>query len=144
MPLSRADESLVVAAYYRGRIPSDRDWFSNSDQIVTLSLFYTGEISSEECVRRFSERSYVGGLYHEDGELTELVETRYRELIKLLRESPELIEGAGNLETPADPTFTSCRLTAVGEKLACLLIPSFREKPEFPNWPDRRTFPTVP
>jgi len=43
---------------------------------------------------------------------------RYRLLLKLLREHPELIEAGGDTETPADPTFTSCRLTVAGEREA--------------------------
>lgn len=144
MPFSSVEESLLVAAYYRGGSPDDRIWTSNSDQVVTLSLFYTGDISSEDCIERFSKRGYVSGLYEEDGELNELIETRYRVLIELIRESPELIEGGGNLRLPADPTYTACRLTVAGQEAACLLMQSFRKKPDFPNWPDRRTFPIVP
>jgi hypothetical protein len=58
-----------------------------------------------------------------------------------LREHPELIEGSGDLKTPADPTFTSCRLTIAGQTLACARIPSLRVKPEFSNWPDQRQLP---
>jgi hypothetical protein len=143
MPLSSVEESLLVASYYRGGSPDDRIWTSNADQVVTLSFFYTGDISSEVCIERFSRRGYVGGLYQEDGKLIEWIETRYRVLIELIREHPELMEGGGDLETPADPTFTACRLTVAGLRLACSLVPSFRQKPEFPDWPDRRTFPSV-
>jgi hypothetical protein len=141
MALSTVEESLLVAAYSRGGSPDDGCWTSNSDQILALSLFYTGDISSEDCAERFSRKSYVGKLYLPDGELTELIEARYMALIHLLREHPELIEGGGDFETPAYPTFTSCRLTVAGQKLACSLEPAFRQKPDFPNWPDQRTFP---
>jgi hypothetical protein len=141
MPLSTVEESLLVAAYYRGMSPKEHGWVSNSDQIVTLSLFYTGEISSEDCTERFARRSYVGRLYQPDGELSEPIATRYGRLISLLRDHPELIGGGGDLETPSDPTFTSCRLTAAGRYLASSLVPSFPKKPKFPNWPDKRITP---
>ena len=55
MPLSKTQKSLLVAAYFRGGNPDDGDgWFSNCDQVVTLSLFYTGNMSYEECIERFS------------------------------------------------------------------------------------------
>ena len=53
MTLSFIEKSLLLAAYYRGGCQTDAVWSSNSDQIVTVSLFYTGDISSTECVRRF-------------------------------------------------------------------------------------------
>lgn len=143
MPLTSVEESLLVAAFYRGGCPDDPNWTSNSDQVVTLSLFYTNDISPEDCVERFFQRGYVGGLYEEDGELKELIKTRYRVLIELIRKNPELIKGGGNLEMPADPTFTACRLTVAGQKTACLLTASFRQKPEFPNWPDQQAFPVL-
>ncbi|HTI51247.1 MAG TPA: hypothetical protein VL475_09860, partial [Planctomycetaceae bacterium] len=142
-PLSSIDESLLVAAYLRGGSPDDGVWVSNSDQIVTLSLFYTGEISSGECAARFSRRSYVGGLYDEKCRLTDRIAARYDRLLELLRAHPELIEGGGDLVTPADPTYTSCRLTLGGRTLACALAPSLPQKPEFPNWPDKRAFPVT-
>jgi hypothetical protein len=135
--MTRIEESLLVAAYYRGGRPEDRGWTSNCDQVVTLSLFYTEDISAEECAERFFHRRYVGGLYREDGTLEESVEERYRVLIRLIGERPEWIEGGGDLGSPADPTFTACRLTAAGRELARSLVATFRPKPEFPNWPDR-------
>ncbi len=141
---STVEESLLLAAYFRGGSPDDHAWLSNSDQIVTLSLYYTGDISSEDCAERFSRKSYVGKLYQPDGELSELIETRYWHLISLLRKRPELIEGGGDLETPADPTYTSCRLTVAGQRSARTVVSSFRPKPGFPNWPDKRTIPGEP
>jgi hypothetical protein len=138
MPLSTIDESLLLAAFFRGGSLDDQVSVSNSDQVVTLSLFYTGDISFEECAARFSRRSCVGGLYDGECQLMEMIAERYGLLIQLVRDHPDLIEGAGDLRTPADPTFTSCRLTVAGRALALKLIPSFREKPEFPNWPDQR------
>lgn len=140
MHLSKIEESLLAAAYFRGGGPDDRAWVSNSDQIVTLSLFYTGDITADDCAERFSRKRCISKLYRPDGKLIETIETRYRQLIDLLGEHPELIEGGGDLVTPSDPTFTSCRLTLAGQELACSLIPSFRPKPEFPNWPDKRSF----
>lgn len=139
--LSLIEESLLVAAYYRGGSSSDEIWRSNSDQIITLSLFYTGELSSEDCAERFSDRCGVAGQYQEDGELTVLVKSRYAQLLKMLQAHPELIEGAVNFETPVDPIYTSCRLTEAGMNLARQLIPSLPQKPEFSKWPDKRTFP---
>ena len=57
----------------------------------------------------------------------------------MLRRCPGFIEGGGDLKRPADPTYTSCRLTVAGQRLALTFLPDFRRKPEFPNWPDRRT-----
>jgi hypothetical protein len=140
MSLSPIEKSLLIGAYFRGNIPGDRRWTSSSDQIVTLSLFYTGDISATECATRFSVPRYVQGLYDDEGELRDEIWTRYKALIQLLRDHPEYIEGGGNFETPADPTYTACRLTEAGVALAKTFIPSFAFKPEFPDWPDRRTF----
>ncbi len=139
MLLTPVEQSLMLAAYFRGGLHSDPVWYSGSDQIVTLSLFYTGDISSTECVRRFSDRGYVRNVYDEEGELSEEIESRYGVLVKLVREHPELIEGGGNFETPAHPTFTACRLTEDGLDVAPGLLDSFPRKPEFPAWPNRRT-----
>ena len=144
MSLSSIDESLLAAAYFRGgRTPSGIGWSSNTDQVLTLSLFYTGDISAAECAERFSRKSYISGLYQDDGELTEQIGTRYRHFIRLLRAHPELLQGGGNYTLPADPTYTACGLTDAGLDLACELIPSFPSKPEFPEWPDRRVFPAT-
>ncbi|MFO1007356.1 MAG: hypothetical protein U0929_15455 [Planctomycetaceae bacterium] len=139
MSLSRIEESLLVATYFRGRIPKDDHWTSSSDQIVTLSLFYTGDITAEECVDRFSVKSYMRGLYTPDGELEEHIRTRYYELIRLVKTRNDLIVGAGGLDRPADPTFTACGLTDAGLGLISSLIQLFPPKPDFPNWPDRRS-----
>ncbi|WP_417380816.1 hypothetical protein [Gimesia sp.] len=132
---------LVLAAYFRGGSPEDHTWTSNTDQILTLSLFYTGHITSEECVSRFARRSCLQKLYTAEGELTEEIESRYQALIRLIHEHPELIEGNGDFALPADPTFTACRITEAGFLLASRLINSFPRKPDFPDWPDQRTLP---
>ncbi len=139
MPLTSVEASLVLAAYFRGGSPDDQTWTSNVDQILTLSLFYTEEITSEECVRRFARRSGLQKLYTAEGELTEEIANRYQALIQLLQNHPQLIEGSGNFALPAHPTFTSCRLTKKGFLLAASLINTFPQKPEFPDWPDQRT-----
>lgn len=141
MTLAPVEESLIVAAYFRGGSQSEQRWTSNSDQVLTLSLYYTGDITAEDCRSRFSCRSHVQELYSEDGQLTEEIEARYKVLIRLLAEHPELIEGGGNFQTPAFPTFTACRLTTVGLQLAERLIDAFPRKPDFSNWPDQRTMP---
>jgi hypothetical protein len=138
MPLTRIEESLVLAAYFRGGSRDQRQWNSNSDQILTLSLFYTGDISEADCARRFAIQYQLQELYDESGELTEEIDGRYKVLINLLHEHPELIEGGGNFATPAYPTFTACRLTDTGLALATTLVTQFPKKPDFPNWPDRR------
>ena len=124
-------------------LSNDHTWTSNTDQILTLSLFYTRDITSAECVSRFTHRSYIQKLYDEKGELTEQIESRHKTLINLLQEHPELIESSGNFEHLAQvhPTFTACRLTNAGLRLALNLINSFPQKPDFPNWPDNRTMP---
>lgn len=149
MGLTRIEESLVLATYFRGGSQDDHAWTSNTDQILTLSLFYTDDIASTDCAERFSKRSYVQKLYDETadlnehpwGKLTDEIEGRYRILINLLRSHPELIEGGGNFDTPAHPTFTACRLTDAGLRLAETLEEQFPKKPDFPHWPDQRTMP---
>ena len=141
MELSAIDKALLLAAFFRGNIPDQNHWTSSSDQIVTLSLFYTEDINSEDCQSRFSNPGYVGGLYDDNGELRPQIESRYHELIELLRQRPQLIEGGGNFETPAHPTYTACRLTDDGIGLIPDIVDLFPRQPEFPNWPDRRAYP---
>jgi len=142
MNISLIDNSLLLAAFFRGNTRDQDRWTSSSDQVVTLSLFYTGDISAEDCRSRFSNRGrVVGGLYDDRGELQPLIETRYRHLINLLREQPQLIEGGGNFETPAHPAYTACRITDDAVRRIPDIIDQFPRKPDFPDWPDRRTFP---
>lgn len=139
MSLSSIDESLLLAAYFRGNTLDQQGWTSSSDQVVTLSLFYTGDITSDECECRFSTKGYVGGLYDENGKVHPRITARYRHLIELLRKRPELIEGGGDFTTPAEPTYTACRLTHEGVGLVPHIIEAFPAKPDFSNWPDRRS-----
>lgn len=141
MPLTSIEKSLLVAAYFRGGSVNDEPWFANTDQILTLSLFYTGEISWSKCVQRFSVKRYLGGVYDEKGELDEQIKSRHQTLIRLLRFRPDLMEYSHEFEAPTYPTYTSCRLTSVGETLATSLIPTMPQKPNFPNWPDKRPNP---
>lgn len=138
MPLTRIEDAILVAAYFRGRDPSAQIWSSNSDQVLTLSLFYTGDISYDDCASRFDHRPYIRSVYDEDGKLNEQIHGRYKILIHLIEQRPDLIEGGGDLRTPADPTYTACGLTFVGCQLARTLKTTFPQKPEFPNWPDRQ------
>ncbi|WP_417387122.1 hypothetical protein [Gimesia sp.] len=138
MHLTSIEKALILAAYFRGGSPDDETWTSNTDQILTLSLFYSGELTAEECVRRFARRSGLQKLYTAEGELTEEIANRYQVLIQLLQKHPGLIEGNGNFTLPAHPTFTSCRLTNDGFLLAASLINRFPQKPAFPDWPDQR------
>lgn len=148
MSLSQVEESLILAAYFRGGSLDQRTWTSNSDQILTLSLIYTGDITVADCVGRFATRGYVGGLYdrtasidmHPWGKLPAELDDRYSALISLLQGHPELIEGAGDFPR-AFPTFTSCRLTKSGLELAETLVSWFPTKPDFPDWPDQRKSP---
>lgn len=139
MSLSVIEQSLLLSVYYRGNTIDQNRWTSSSDQVVTLSLFYTGGISFSECESRFGNRRYIGGLYTDDGELHPMVAIRYSELIELLKKHPDLIEGGGDFQTPAYPTYTACRLTAEGDQLALSFMDSFPQKPDFPSWPDART-----
>ncbi|MEM9409973.1 MAG: hypothetical protein AAGA30_02600 [Planctomycetota bacterium] len=138
MNLSNVDNSLLLAAFFRGNTHEQEYWTSCSDQIVTLSLYYTGDISAGECESRFSGHRCVGGLYDSNGDLQPEIESRYNKLIDLIRCHPSLIEGGGDFVTPAYPTFTACRLTADALKLVPDLLKTFPRKPDFPNWPDRR------
>ena len=140
MHLSQVDNALLLAAFFRGDMLDQDRWTSSSDQVLTLSLFYTGDITADDCQSRFSKNGHVGGLYDEDGELHSQIETRYRHLINLLREQPQLIEGGGDFDAPAYPTYTACRLTDHGVKLIREIIDLFPRKPDFPLWPDRRRF----
>lgn len=142
MLLTAVEESLLLAAYYRGGSQDDSCWTANSDQILTLSLFYTGDISFDDCAKRFCQRGHLP-VYDKDGKLTDEIEARYRVLIDLIRKAPDLIGGAGNFEIPTDPPYTACRLTDAGHAHALTLIRSFLRKPEFPNWPDKRPSPDV-
>lgn len=138
IPISAIDKSLLLAAFFRGNATNQELWTSCSDQVVTLSLFYTGEINFNECESRFSNRGCVGGLYQEFGELQPLIRTRYQLLVDLIRNKPQYIEGGGDFETPADTTFTACRLTDKGVQLATMIIEEFPSKPVFTNWSDER------
>jgi hypothetical protein len=140
MSLTLVEQSLILAAFFRGNPADQGIWSSSCDQVVTLSLFYTGDISETECARRFSTKSYIAALYDDAGELTAEIRSRYEDLITLLRTHPNLIQGGGNLKLPADPTYTACRLTAEGDRLVASLMGLFPRKPEFPNWPDKRVF----
>lgn len=142
MDLSSVEKSLIVAAYFRGGNQNDVCWTSNSDQIVTLSLFYTGDITGEDCVLRFQYRNYIQNLYDSDGILREEIAFRYRNLINLLTQHPDLVKGGGDFEQPADPTFTACRLTQRGRQLAIDFVTEFPTKPDFPNWADKRSVST--
>ena len=139
--MTRVQEAILLAAYFRGGNSDAAVWISNCDQVVTLSLFYTGDISATDCMDRFAVRSYVGELYQDDGTLNEMIANRYHALIELLQSHPHLLEGGGNLKTPAHPTFTSCRLTLQGQRFAMSIAKNFPGKPDFPNWPDKRTLP---
>ena len=138
MPLTRIDNAILVAAFFRGKDPSAQSWSSNSDQVLTLSLFYTGDLSYDDCASRFDHRPYLRSVYNEDGKLNEQIDGRYKVLINLIAQRPDLIEGGGDLRTPADPTYTACGLTEAGVELARTLKTTFPNKPEFPNWPDRQ------
>ena len=140
--MKRVQEAVLLAAYFRGGDPDDAVWTSNCDQVVTLSLFYTGDISADDCVDRFSVKRYVSRLYQENGELDAVIADRYCVLIELLQSYPQLFQGGGNLKTPADPTYTSCRLTHEGQQFATILAMNFPAKPDFPHWPDKRTLPS--
>lgn len=138
MPLSRIEQALLLAAYCRGG-RSGGVWVANSDQIVTLSLFYTGDLTARECSERLSTRAYVGALYDEEGELRPEIAARYDVLVKLIRDCPELIEGGGDFTTPSLPSYTACGLTAEGERSALAGAAAFPRQPVFPEWPDKRS-----
>ena len=137
LSLSPTQQSFLVAAWFRGCAEQTR-WLSNADQIVALSLYYTGDITFEDCTRRFSTRGHVPN-YDENGDLLIEVRDRYRALLDFVSQHSELLEARGDIQTPADPAFTSCHLTALGLSLASELIVRFPKKPEFPHWPDKRS-----
>jgi hypothetical protein len=68
-------------------------------------------------------------VYDDDGQLNARIEQRYKILIDLIQHRPDLIEGGGDLKTPADPTYTACGLTDAGWQLACTLKSSFPQEP---------------
>jgi len=139
MKLTPIQESLLLATYFRGNTPRHDRWVSCCDQVVTLSLFYTGDITVEDCCLRFQNRGHVGALYDAEGTLLSMINDRYTELIQLIREQPDLIEGGGDFDTPAYPTFTACRLTDSGVDVAPEIARRFPTHPDFPEWPDSRT-----
>ena len=139
MPLSQIEQALLLAAYYRGNLQTDEVSTSSCDQVVTLSVFHTGDITAEDCANRFATESYLSSLYDDDGTLAVEINERYKVLIALIRKHSELIQGSGDLNTPAWPTFTACRLTDEGCRVAIEAQPLFPLKPDFPNWPDRRS-----
>jgi hypothetical protein len=54
-------------------------------------------------------------------------------LIAMIRHQPAreaLFEGAGNLDTPAWPQYTGCRLTPLGKRVADLLLEQY---PQYRN-----------
>lgn len=137
--LTLIEQSLLVATFFRGELLDTEIWTSNSDQIIVLSLYCTSDISVEDCLKRFDRRSSVAGLYDANGNLVEAIARRYAILIDLVKRQPSLIQGRGNLNRPADPTYTSCRLTTEGIVYAQSVFRLFPEHPHFPNWPDRRS-----
>ncbi|MDB5337109.1 MAG: hypothetical protein JWN70_2728 [Planctomycetaceae bacterium] len=141
LSLTAIENSILLATYFRGESLDTAIWISNTDQIITLSLFYTGDISFADCAARLSIRSYVQNLYDDNGNLTAEIDSRYTVLINLLHQHPELLEGAGDFQLPAFPTYTSLRLTEHGLRLALDLINSFPAKPDFLDWPDQREIP---
>lgn len=135
--LSPIAASLIVATYYRGGDYRENVWGANCDQILTLSLYFTGDLSQDECLARFAVRGHVQSLYDDSG-LTDVISQRYQHLINLLREQATFIEGGGNFRLPADPTYTSCRLTPAGCEIASCLAGQFPAPPEFLYWANRR------
>lgn len=139
--LSTVEQSLILAAYYRGNLLYDAFTRACCDQVITLSLFYTADISEHDCIERFKNRSYVMLYWKNDDEnegLAEPLLQRYLTLIELIDNHPDLIEGFGNLRSPAHPCYTACRLTQGGEAIAQATFSRFPSKPLFENWPDRR------
>ncbi len=139
MDLSLIQKSLLLATFFRGNKPDQERWISCADQVVTLSLYYTGQLPTDDIQSRFTKRGYVGGLYDADGMLLPLINDRYAELIELINSQPQFIQGGGDLESPAYPTFTACRLTDSGASLAPNITPLFPDTPDFPSWPNSRT-----
>jgi hypothetical protein len=139
MTLSHVEQALLIAAYFRGALSGDRYVTASCSEVINLSLFYTGDITGKTCEERFL-RIPEPHLYDEDGNLVDDIRLRYEVLIDFICNHPGLIEGAGNLDLPADPSFTGCRLTRAGVELATSFIPLFPTKPEFPERPDRRKY----
>ena len=143
MDFTPVQEALLLAAFFRGNTVDFQRWISCNDQVTTLSLFYTGDITAADCQERFATRGYVSSLYTEDGLLLPNIAERYAALIRLIHKYPNLIQGGGDLKSPASPTFTACRLTAAGNELIPDLAQRLPRTPDFPSWPSSRTL-TVP
>lgn len=137
-PLSHSEDSLLLATFYRV-FPPQKEWTSCSDQIVTLSLFFTGDISSEDCASRFATPAYLRGLYDENDDLCAEIRERYLELVQLVRTRADLIEGGGNFDPRVEPTYTACRLTDTGIRRVAQRVVDFPVQPFFPRWPDERS-----
>lgn len=136
MELTRVEQALFAAAYFRARFPGDR--FANNAHIIVLSMFYTGEVSHQDCENWFSVYATTRLLYDLNGEIDAGVRQRYGVLIALTKKYPELLEGGGNLVLPADPSFTACNLSLAGEEVAKKLVSQFPEKPKYSR-PDKRS-----
>jgi hypothetical protein len=142
MELTPIEQSLLLATYFRCGSREQRGWTANTSQILTLSLFYTGEICRNDCIARFSNRPYLSRVYDAAGEVAPEIEARYNALLDLLRKRPDLLESNGiNFDQPAEPPYTACRLTPDGLRLAVTIAPVFPSKPDFPTWPDQRALP---
>jgi hypothetical protein len=143
MGFTRAQESLLLAAFHRGNSADCQRWSSCNDQVVTLSLFFTGDISAADCENRFAVPGCVGSLYDAQGLLLPDISDRYADLITLIHMHPTVIQGAGDFESHADPTFTACRLTVAGDELIPDIAQNFPLHPDFASWPNRRTLTDV-
>ena len=138
--LNNIKEALLLATYYRGNTFEQANWTACTDQVLVLSRFFTGDITSSECTACFQNPGYVGGIYGDDGELLSEIEARWDVFIQLVRENPQLIEGSTNLES-ALPTYSGCRITDKGISLIPEIIKHFPRKPDLKEWPDRRSYP---
>ena len=106
---------LVMAACIHGP-KAGPPIYANCNRILRQALLWAGLWTEQ---MEYDERHDIAN---------EVVEDWYRILIAMTHQTPApLLEGAGNLELPAFPTYTACGLTSKGKEIAEKLFTEFPE-----------------
>jgi len=117
-------QMLLLMAAAKNDLRPGIELRANCVRVIHLALRWAGQLSPD----------VEAGLQN-DFEYHPVVKTCYGALIRMIQHQPSsaaLMEGAGNFGTPenpiAMPTFTACRLTPRGEKLADELLTQYPER----------------
>jgi hypothetical protein len=133
--MTEIDQLILMAAYVHGLGPNTNLSYANADRVVGQALEWAGLMDDE--VRAAWENpgvAYHPAIVRVYGALIRMTHQIHRVGPGMPPERPGevLFEGAGNLGTPdqphAFPHFTSCRLSARGEQVACELL---EQHPEY-------------